>query len=232
MTTSWSRSPLQHLRYSGDNIKKLHKLSKSCGSRCGSILIVLQIHDCQNPQFGCDVLLISFTEVIGCVPPSRLSQFVKPRPLLPKTLHALQYHFGYCVHHLAGFVIFAQLALLCLFIILIFPILPIVGTCNIAQSGSDSNHHLMNHFFELAGCQSHVFSCFPMLLLLPIRCLSVFNSLPCPSGLSRNIILDPFLFLFIAWDLRLSSFHCRKLFFDRTRRNAPWSRTVSAAMPL
>jgi hypothetical protein len=37
-----------------------------------------------------------------------------------------------------------------------------------------------------------------IVLLLLNRCLCVFNSLSCPSGFSLNIILNLFLFLFIA----------------------------------
>jgi len=191
MITSSSRNPLLHLRYSGDNIKTLHKLSKCGGSTCRFILIHLWFNNSQNPQFGCAVLLISFTEVIGCVHPSRLCQFVKLHLLLLKYLHALLDHFGYCAHHPAGFAIFAQLALLCLFIILIFP------TCNIAQTVSDSHYHLMKRFFGLSGHQCRVFRRLCSFLLLPNRCLCVFNSLSCPSGFSQNIILDLFLFLFI-----------------------------------
>src|SRR5882757_3145972 len=142
MTTSWSRSPLRHLRYSRDNVKPLHKLSNCCWWRCRSAIICLWLNDNRNPQFGCAVLLISFTEVVGCILPSRLCQFINLHRLLPKALHALLDRFGDCAHHPAGFIIFTQLALHCLFI-LIFPILPIVGTCKITQTVSDSSHHLL-----------------------------------------------------------------------------------------
>jgi len=121
MTTSWSRSPF---RYSGDNVKTLHKLCKCCRWMRRSVVIRSLQKDCRNPHFGCAVLLISFTEVVGCILPSRLSQFVELHLLLPKPLNVLLYRFSDCAHHPAGFVIFAQLALLSLFIILIFPIFP------------------------------------------------------------------------------------------------------------
>jgi hypothetical protein len=198
MTTSWSRSSLWLLRYSGDNVKSLHKLSNSCRWRCQSIIIRLRLNDYLNPEFRCAVLLILFTEVVGCILPSGLSQFVDLHLLLPKRLHVLLYRFGDCAHHPARFIIFAQLALLSLFIILVFPILPIVGTCKITQTVSDSNQHLLKHLFRLSGCQSCDFSIRHIVLLLLNRCLCVFNSLSCPSGFSLNIILNLFLFLFIA----------------------------------
>jgi hypothetical protein len=77
--------------------------------------------------------------VAGCILPPWLSQFVELHLLLPKFLHKLLDRFGDCSHHPAGFVIFAQLALLSLFVILIFPILPIVGNCKITETVSDSN---------------------------------------------------------------------------------------------
>jgi hypothetical protein len=52
MTTSWSWSPLWPLRYSGNNVKSLHKLSKCSRWRCLSIIICLRWNDCRNPQFG------------------------------------------------------------------------------------------------------------------------------------------------------------------------------------
>jgi len=131
-------------------------------------------------------------------PPSWLSQFLELHSHLSKPLHALLVRFGDCVHHPAGFVIFAQLALLSLFFILILPIHPIVGTCNISQTVSDSNQHRLNSLFWLYGCQSHDFSIRHIVLLLLNRCQCVFNSLSRRSGFSLNIILNQFLFLFIA----------------------------------
>jgi len=203
MTTSWSRSFLWHFRYSGDNIKILHTLSTCCGSRCGYTLIGLRFNDCWNPQFGCAGLRISYSEVIGCIPPSWLCQFIKIHLLQPKPLHALGYDVGYYAHNPAGLLILAQLAMLCLFFILLFPILPINGACNIVQTVSSRNHHLMKDFFVLSGCQSCIFSFLCIFLLLPNRCLCMFNSLHCTSGFSlqhnpRSISL---------------SFHCLRIVF-------------------
>jgi len=103
MTTSWTRGPLRHLRFSGDNVKTLHKLSKWCLWRRQSVIIRLQLNDCRNPQSRCAVLLIPFTEEVGCILPSRLSQFIEPHLLPLKPLHVLLYRFGDCAHHPAGF---------------------------------------------------------------------------------------------------------------------------------
>jgi len=221
MTTSWSRSPLQFLRYSWDNIKRLHKLSKCCGCRCGWIIIGLWFNVCQNPQFGYAILLISFTEVVGCIPTFRLCQFVKLHRLLPKPLNVLLYRVGGCAHHPAVFVIFSQIALLWLFVIHIFPILPIVGTFKIAHTVSDSNHHLPKHLFWLAGHQSRVFSSPHIFLPLPNCCLCIINSRSYPSGFSLNDILDPFLFLFFPWEVCLSLFLGLKLLFGSQAAQCP-----------
>ena len=158
----------------------------------------MRLNNRRNPQFECAVLLISFTEVVCCILPSRLGQFVELHLLPPKPLHALLYCFGDCAHYPAGFIVFAQLALLSIFIILIFPILPIVGTCKITQTGSYSNQCLFKRLFGLSGRQSRDFSMRHIVLLLLNRCLCVFNSVSSPSGFSLNIILNPFLFPFIA----------------------------------
>jgi len=121
-------------------MKTLDKLSKGCWCTCGCIIILSRLNHCQNTQTGCAELRISFMDVVSFVPPSRLCQLFKLHVHLPIPLHALWYRFRDCAHHPAGFFIIAQLALLYLFIILIFPILPIFGTCKIAQTVSDSNH--------------------------------------------------------------------------------------------
>jgi len=197
MTISWSRSPLGHLRYFGNNLQTLHKLSKCCRCRCRSIIICWRLNDGRNYQFRCAILLSSFTEVVGYIITSQLYQFVKLHLLLLKPLHSLLDPFGDCAHHPARFAIFAQLALLCLFI-LICSILPIVRTCKITQTLSDGNHHLLKCLFGLFVRHSHDFSMLHIILLLLNRWLCVFNSLSCPSGLYLNIILNPFLILFIA----------------------------------
>jgi len=191
----------------------LHKLSKCCWCWCYWIIVHLRLNECWNRQFGYAALLISFMEVLGCILPSRLCQLVKLHLLLPKPLDVLLHRFGDCAHHPAGFVIFAQLALLCLFIILIFPILPIVRTGDIAQTVSDSNHHPKKRCFTLSGCQSRVFSSLCIFLLLPARCLCIFNSLSWPSGFYLNIIVDRFLFLLIDLEVRFLSFLGRKRLF-------------------
>jgi hypothetical protein len=127
-----------------------------------------------------------------------LSQFVELHLLLPKPLHPLLYPLGDCAHQPPGFIIFAQLALLSLFIMLIFPMLPIVGTCKIYQTGSNSNQQLLKRLFGLSGTRSRHFSIRNIVLLLLNCCLCVFYSLSCPSGFSLNIDLNRFLFPFFA----------------------------------
>ena len=184
-------------------------------------MIYLRFNNSQNPQFGCAVLLLSLTEVFGCVPPSRMCQFVKLYLLLLEPLHAMLDHFRYCAHHPAGLVIFAQLAQLCLFIILIFPIIPIVGTCNIAQTVSDSNHHLVKWFFGISGRLSWVFIRLCNFLLLSNCCLCSLKSLSCPSGLSLNIIVDPFVFLFTASEVHFLMFLWQQLLFGSQDAQCP-----------
>jgi len=152
-------------------------------------------------QLECTVPLTSFTEVVIWGFPSWMCQFVKFYLLQPKSIHVLLYCFGDRAHHPAWFIIFMQLALLFLFIILILPILPSVGTCKIAQTVSDNNHHLMKRLFWLSGCVSRVFSCYSNFLPLLNCCLWVFNLLSCPCGFSRNTNFDPFHTLYIAEEM-------------------------------
>jgi hypothetical protein len=56
----------------------------------------------------------------------------------------------------------------------------------------------VKRLFVRSGRQSPVFRRLRNFLLLFNCCLCGFNSPSCPSGLSLNIILDPFLFLFTA----------------------------------
>jgi len=197
-TTSWSSSPLWHVRYSGDNVKTLHKLSNFSWCMWGCIIVRLRLNDCWNRQFRCAVHLFSCTEVVGSILPFPWCRLVKLHLLLLNSLHALQHCFGDYAHHPAWLVIFAHLALLCLFRILIFPILPIGETSDLAKRLSNSNHPLMKSYFRLCCHQCRVFSYLSIFLLLPHRCLCIFNSLSCPSGFSLNIIRIPFLCLFIA----------------------------------
>jgi len=233
ITSHGPRSPLRHLRYSGENIKVLPKLAKFCGCMCDCIIIRLGCRVCRNPKRGCAALLISFMDVADCVLPSRLCQFVKFHQLLPISLHVLWYWIGDCAHHPAGIVIFAQLALVCLFIILILPILPIVETYKITPTATDSNHHLLRCLVGHCRCQSRVFSFRCIFLLLLNRCLFVFNSLSCPSSFSRNLIVIPFFCLLITLEVYLSTSLGCKLLLDCKLHNAPWSWILSGSkMPL
>jgi len=123
-------------------------------------------------------------------------------------LHAILYCFRDFAHHPAGFLIFPNLAprKIIFIIILVFPILPIIGTCNIAQTISDGVEHLLQSCFRLGGCQSHLLSISHIILLLLNCCLCVFNLLCCHSGLSFHIILDPFLLLFVASEGSFSAY--------------------------
>jgi hypothetical protein len=117
--------------------------------------------------------------------------------ILPNPLHTLHYCFGDYAHLPAGFIIFAQLALHCLFIILIFPILAMVRTFTLTQTASDCKHHQLNCLSEFSVPQSGVFSFLSLCLLLLNPSLCMFNSVSCAIGFSINIVHDPFTFLFI-----------------------------------
>jgi hypothetical protein len=184
-------------------------------------VIRLQFNDSRNLQSSCAVLLISFTEVIGCVPSSRGCQILKLHRLLQKPLHAMQNCCSYCAHHQAGFVIFSPRTLLCLLIILIFPILPMFGTCNNTQTVSNNYPNLVKCFFGLSGRLSRVFSHLCNFLLSSNCCLCGFNSLSCHRGLTLIIILDSFLFLITASKLRFLSFLCHKLVFGSQAAQLP-----------
>jgi len=108
--------------------------------------------------------------------------------------------FGDYPHHAARFIMFSQLAQFCILfiIILIIATLLIIGTGKITQTVSNSLRHLLNCFFGLSGCQSHFLTISHIFLLVHNRSLSVFNSLGCHSSVSFQIILDQFLYHFIA----------------------------------
>jgi len=165
-----------------------------------AVVICLGLHNCRDLQFSRPVVRISLTEVVGRIPPVWMSQFVKSHLLLPKAFHSVLYRVGDCAHHPAGFVIFAQVAKLCIYfiIILILPILLIFGTCKIAQTVSESIQHFHTCCFRLCGCSLCLFKISLMFLLLYNCCLCVLNSLSCHCGLCIHIILDPFLFLVVA----------------------------------
>jgi len=211
MTTSWWRSPMRHLRYSRDDIKRLHKFSRSWGYRICCIVVCMQFSYCRNFQFHCAVLLIPFTQVVGRVSPSWLCQLVKRHLLLPKTLDAVLYCFGDCAHHPARFIIFAPLALLC--IVIIFPILLIAGTWIITQPVSNTIQYLFKRLFGLPECYSPAFSASHIFLLLLNCCLSILNSVCCHNSFSVHVILDPLLCLSVIPNVYfLSSLWCKLLF--------------------
>jgi len=158
LTTPRSRSLCQHLRLSEDDVESLHKLSKCCLGWCPCNHVSLWLDNCWNLQFSSPILHISLTEVGGCMPQSRLGQFVKPLLLLPKSLHAVLYCFGDPAHHPAWFVIVTQHDKLCIVfsIFFVIPILRIVRTCKITQTVSDSNEHLSKRFSRRSSCCSRV----------------------------------------------------------------------------
>jgi len=185
LTTSQSRRHLQHLCLSGDDIKRLHQLTKRSWWWCGCSRVCLGPPNSWNLEFSRPVLHISLTGVVNHVAPSRLHHLVKPHRLLPKALHAVLYRFGDCAHHAAWFVIFAQLAMpsIIFVLILIFPILLIFGTCKITQTVSHSIQHFLEFFFRLCGCRASLFNISHIFLLL-IHCrLCVMKWLCCHCGL-------------------------------------------------
>lgn len=107
------------------------KLSSICGARTG-----------RKPQFWCARHLIFYMEVVICILPFRLGQFIKHHLLLANPPPALLFHFGACALQLAWCITVALLALrgIC---ILILPIVSIIGTCKITETFSASNHHLL-----------------------------------------------------------------------------------------
>ena len=158
----------------------------------------LQLNDSRNLHFGRAVLHISFTDLVSYILLSQLCQLVNLPLGRAMSHHALLYRFRHCAHHPARFIISAQLALLGVFVILIFHILPIVGTCKITKNVSDSYHDLLKSVFGFSVRQSRDFSMLGIFLLLLNHCLCVFNSVYCPNGFSLNIILNPFHILFIG----------------------------------
>ena len=148
-------------------------------------------------------------------PPSRLSRIVKPHLPQRNILHSVQYRFADCAYHPARFIIFAKLAKLYIFfiVILVFPILLIFRSCMIAQNVNDNIQHLCKCCFSLSGFQWYLLNLSHMFLLLHNRCLCILHSLSCHCSLSIPIILDPFLCVFIAYKLCFLSFLCRKLLF-------------------
>ena len=150
-------------------------------------------------------------DIVVCVPPSRLWQFVNRHLRQVKTLDAVLYRFSDCAHLPTGFIICAQLALR--WIIVIFPIILIVQTCTIAQTGSDTIQHLLNHLSGLPHCQCPTFSTSYIFLLLRNCCLCVLDSLSCHRCFSLQVFLNPLLFLFVIRKVCFLSSHFCKLLF-------------------
>ena len=220
MTTAWSRNPLRHSRDSGDNVKSLHQLSKCCSRRCQSVILCLQLYDGRNPQFSCAVLHILFTEVVGSILPSRLSQFGDHHLLLPRSLDALLDHFGDRAHHPAGFIIF------------LFHILPIIGTCKITQNVFDSSHISSSHFSgsldvnaDISACVKSSCACQTAASASTTRFLA-----PAVSPSTESSIRFSFSSLLKKCVSR--HFYAATLFLDLKLHNAPRARFLSASKPL
>jgi len=211
MTTSGSRSSLRHLRYSGVDTKRMHRFPKCWRCRMYCIVVCMRFDGCRNVKFGSALPLVTFTSLVGRIPPSRFCQFIKLHLLLWKSLQALLYCFRDCDHHPAEFIIFAWLAVLSIFIL--FLILLIARTCKIAQTVSDSIQQLFKPLSGLPGCQSPAFSTSHIFLLLVNCGLCILNSLSCPSSFSLHIILDPCLFLCIVQNVPFLSSPCREVHF-------------------
>jgi len=101
------------------------------------------MNDCQNLQSGCPAFPISLMEVVGQVPPSLLHQCIKIYPLLMNTFAVKPCCFGNSLLQPDRVIIFTQLAQQGTFfiIILVFTILPIIGTCKSVQTNSNCNNH-------------------------------------------------------------------------------------------
>jgi len=209
MTTFWSRSPLWHLRFSGDSIKSIHLLARNCYCRGGWNLIRVWLINCLNLDSSYRVLHISLMDEVSRMPPSHLHQFVKFHLPLPKSVDVLLWQSGNCAHHPVRFVIFNQHAQLCIFftMILIIPILLIVRTCKFAQAVTKCIENLMTCLFCLAGSQFYLFSIFHIFLHMLNRSFITFKSLPCHSGLCIHIICNPLLFHLVAQEVCYSTFH-------------------------
>lgn len=134
MMTSLLRESMRHLRYSINNIKSLHQLTKCFRCRRGGKFVLFGLNDCRKLQFSCAIGVISSPEIVSRVPPSRLYQLVQPYRLLPKSLDGVLHNFWDCAHHAAGFTMFTQFAQL--FISMILNIIP-QHPSQILQNSSD-----------------------------------------------------------------------------------------------
>jgi hypothetical protein len=211
MTTTLSGSPLQPKRLFRDSINCLHKVPKCAQSWRSCSRCCFGLHISQNYQFGHLVFHIPLTEVVSHVPPSQLCQLVSPPLHLPNTVHAVLYRVGDCAHHWVRFIISARLAKLCIlfFIFHHLPSLLIIRSCKIAQTVYDSTQQLLKWVFRIACCWSCFFSSSHIFLLFHNCRLSSFNLHSYHSGLSINIILNPFLFGFVAETDHFSAVFCR-----------------------
>jgi len=84
MTTSWPRSPLRHLRDSGDNFKAFYKLSKCC--RCTSATTLVSVRDTE----GFRTALMALTERRTLW--QRITPIPSPRQLV--ALHTYLHYFA------------------------------------------------------------------------------------------------------------------------------------------
>ena len=74
----------------------------------------------------------------------------------------------------------------------------------IAQTVSDSIQHLLKCCFESSSCQLHHFGISHIFLLIHSRCHCVFNSHSENTSFSYHIILNPFRFLLVTYNVYFS----------------------------
>jgi len=91
MTTPLSRCHLWHVQLCRDPNNDLHRLTKCHQCRWCCIRWDLRLNNRRNLQAGRPLLLISSTDVGGCIAPAWLGQFVNLPLLLPKLLHVMLY---------------------------------------------------------------------------------------------------------------------------------------------
>jgi len=210
-------------------------LSKCCRWCCGCRIVCLGLDSCRNLQFGHHIVHISHPDIFCHIPSSQLCQFFKPHQLLPNTCHVVPNSLCTCVHHPTGFIIFAPLANLGIFLIIycVFIIHLIIASWKLAQTVSDRSPDFQKCFFRLCGYRSCLFiiSCFFRLLNNLYYSILTFRS--CQSSSSIHIIIDPFHLHFIAWNVGSLSFHRQMLLFKSYPPHcSQWSDTscVQAAL--
>jgi len=233
MTASLSRSPLQHWQYSRHDITRLHNLCTCCQFGCGCQFIHFWLNQYPNLQFICSVLLATFTEVVGHVSQTLLSEFVNSNLLLRKSVRVVLYRCGDCTHPPSGFISFAQLAQRCIcnnFLVILA--LFIAGTSKITQTIFNSIPHLLKWFFWRSGCQFYIFTISDIFLLLLNPSLCVVNFLSSHSGFAVHIIINPLVFLFIAQNMCIMCFLNRMSLFGLQPAPFPKGWIHSATKPL